>query len=1207
LKTRLLKYISAILICFFPFVKGFGQEVPYSNGGLNYYWNPFETAAPASDIGSFVYRNTTASNYTFTSTNSQTALNGSYSLSTVNRNVATVTNGISKQLLGTGVSYNGSTTYEWAILYKYSTSDAATSSDIVDYPNVVAGKCGWRYWFAAKTSTPTAQNDGFFMTQVGKELRISAPSQGVIYTATVEPNITYSIKFKIINGSRVVVYMNAYSPLKTEASTKVLQTNFGITMSSYSYTVLEANEARSATYHCQWDDIKLYIPTFTVNSITALSNGLNNSTLSQGQDDAIVYGFSIVSRGAFNIKEIDVDDDLGNSQQALSGAKLYSSTDNNFSTTADQSLNTYTVPSSGALNFATTTLNLGGTDQAGTVYNFFYTIDLLPNAKITSLQFKNLQVQYDNNNGYVTAISPATDGTAYTIAQAYTWAGGTSTSFNTASNWRLLQIYNNAITPALAPGASNYVYIPGTAINSPTASLSDVNIAGLTIDAGKSLTLSDVNLTVSNLLSSSGTIAFTGSLPNTFTINAGAYTNLANLSIIKTVKSTTLTLASSNSSKLNLTSTLNLQNATLATAGLLTLKSSSTVTASVSRLDQTTAGTIDAAITGNVIAERYVTGGSGYNQARSNYTYRNYRVMSSPVYTTSSSPNVYNFNYINNSAIVTGATGGYGPTTANPTLYLYREDFAGTTTSFTSGNFRAVTDVSTNTYPGTGFLFYFRGDKLNNLTAKTTTPFTAPESVVFANTGTLNQGSITAKNWQTGSTTLLRTATAASVSYGINLLGNPYASSINWDNTAGFTTTNISSTIYLFNPVTNQFDTYVRGNNGVGTGGSSQNIIASGQGFFVKVENTATPATTPTTGTLTFNEAAKSSSQLSGLNLLLGMPVVSEQAAGFIRLRLSLDSLNHDNVVIAFRDGTNEKFNAQEDATDLGGSGAYESLSVLSSDSVALAISSTPFVKKQQTIGLMVNATASGLYSLSLNELKNLAPVYEVWLKDNLKKDSLDLRSHPSYNFNIDKTKTTTFGKNRFQIVIRQNPAMALRLLDFSATKVTEGALLSWITENESNYTNFTVERSINGGKAFEVIGGFKSSDLGKYSMLDNAPVKGLNQYRLKQDDINGTITYSKVVNLTYSKATDNITINNLSVYPNPVNSTVNIAITPQSDAASYTIKITGDVGTLVKSATSTQPTWQDNVSGLRPGTYFVQVINNSTKAIVGNGKFIKL
>jgi hypothetical protein len=57
----------------------------------------------------------------------------------------------------------------------------------------------------------------------------------------------------------------------------------------------------------------------------------------------------------------------------------------------------------------------------------------------------------------------------------------------------------------------------------------------------------------------------------------------------------------------------------------------------------------------------------------------------------------------------------------------------------------------------------------------------------------------------------------------------------------------------------------------------------------------------------------------------------------------------------------------------------------------------------------------------------------------------------------------------------------------------------------------------------------------------------------------------------------------------------------------SYAIKIVSASGNVVKTATSSQPTWQNDVTTLLPGTYIVQVLNNADHSVVGKTTFVKL
>lgn len=77
------------------------------------------------------------------------------------------------------------------------------------------------------------------------------------------------------------------------------------------------------------------------------------------------------------------------------------------------------------------------------------------------------------------------------------------------------------------------------------------------------------------------------------------------------------------------------------------------------------------------------------------------------------------------------------------------------------------------------------------------------------------------------------TYTAAADS-GWNLVGNPYAATIDWDDAGNWTKTNIDNTIYIWDYTTSQYKTW----NGT-TGDLGDGLISPFQGFWVKANNTS--------------------------------------------------------------------------------------------------------------------------------------------------------------------------------------------------------------------------------------------------------------------------------------------------------------------------------------------------------------------------------
>ena len=92
------------------------------------------------------------------------------------------------------------------------------------------------------------------------------------------------------------------------------------------------------------------------------------------------------------------------------------------------------------------------------------------------------------------------------------------------------------------------------------------------------------------------------------------------------------------------------------------------------------------------------------------------------------------------------------------------------------------------------------------------------------------------------------TSSAGSNHDGWTMVGNPYASPIDWDS-PGWTKTNINNAIYIWDPDLRQYAAYV---GGVGTNGGSR-YIASSQAFWVQA-NAASPQ-------LRITESAKANCQ----------------------------------------------------------------------------------------------------------------------------------------------------------------------------------------------------------------------------------------------------------------------------------------------------------------------------------------------------------
>jgi len=704
--------------------------------------------------------------------------------------------------------------------------------------------------------------------------------------------------------------------------------------------------------------------------------------------------------------------------------------------------------------------------------------------------------------------------------------------------------------------------------------------------------------------------------------------------------------------------------------GTFTLQSDATGSASIGEVPQGR----NNAFTGTFTVQRYFQGGSTYSSGR--YVERSYRIISSCLNTgsTVNGNYVFGLNYIvgatagqttaansATNAFITGCTGG-STSAGNPSIYLYNEAYTPSNVTYISGNFLGITNITNSTTGGTisasdggtyslpvgtGVLFFFRGAATNWAT-RTVFPYIAPENVTLTTSGSLNVGAYTFKDWYApASSNIAYTGSGAgtnSAVRGFNMIGNPYPCALDWGTAysgSGMVRTNVAPTIWVFNPVTYQYDTYLSTSATTGTAtGNASRYVASGQGFIVQATAASPKLTISEYAKAVLNNngvagtgAVPAAAQMTGSNLLMGSPV-QDFVPQALRLKLAADSISYDDIVISFNANANRIYDPNQDAKYIPGIGASEGLASFSSDDIKLSINSVPLpiMDTREEIKLHVVGSKSGVYTFKRTELDAIPQVYDIWLMDKYKKDSLDIRNNTTYAFNIDLTDTASFGDNRFSIVLRQEPGLAVHLLNFTANKSISGSQISWVTDNEQNYTKFAVERSTDGGTTFNLIGGLSSSAVGNYSMLDKNPVTGSDTYRLKIEDLNGAISYSGPVTLIYGNSGNSA--GNIDIYPNPAVGVINLVVNqnttgfyasglsalqnansspvyvaPQTNngSKSYNIKITTMSGLVIMSSKSAASTWQNNVSKLAPGTYIVQVLNAADNSLVGKTTFVKL
>ncbi len=183
-------------------------------------------------------------------------------------------------------------------------------------------------------------------------------------------------------------------------------------------------------------------------------------------------------------------------------------------------------------------------------------------------------------------------------------------------------------------------------------------------------------------------------------------------------------------------------------------------------------------------------------------------------------------------------------------------------------------------------------------------------------------------------------------------------------------------------------------------------------------------------------------------------------------------------------------------------------------------------------------------------------------------------------------------------ICISNGPAagpLPVSLVDFTATKQNKVVDLNWQTSIEQNSSYFDVEFSRDGSK-FESIGKVKasasSSTLKNYSLKHLSPVNGLNYYRLKLVDVDGSFTYSAVRTVKFSNSMS------IAIMPNPTADRV--YITSNEGGILQSVSLYSISGKLLQQVNNFVLGKSIDLSTYSPSVYILKLLdkNGSTEVI---------
>ena len=428
---------------------------------------------------------------------------------------------------------------------------------------------------------------------------------------------------------------------------------------------------------------------------------------------------------------------------------------------------------------------------------------------------------------------------------------------------------------------------------------------------------------------------------------------------------------------------------------------------------------------------------------------------------------------------------------------------------------RPVTSTNVAIANEQGYMLYVRGDRTATA-ANSIHPFTT-----LRTTGTLKQGTQPA-------------VSISSVGSGYTLIGNPFASPIDFEQFAG--TTNLDQNFAIW-------DANLAGAHGLGgyrtvertgpgtyqqtpalAGGTIQDnsmrYIHSGQAFFLHA--------TGGTASIVLSENSKA---IVTPSINPFTPVAQER-----QLVVNLVTMDSNNV-LSLADGFRIRYDTSylaSTADDIQkGHNFSENLSSVRENKL-LIVEKRPVISGADTIFINMTGTTIRDYQFQVNPV-NFAQFNGVAsIKDNYLQTftTIDHTNISSYSFSIT-IDPASGNADRFQIIFTPLTTLPISMTSITAVQQNADVVVKWKVDNEYGVQRYEVQRSSD-ALNFVQFASQPPTDNNLHSVyynsLDRRAIDGVNFYRVKSVSMNGGIAYSGIVKLFLGKGNSNI-----SIYPNPV------------------------------------------------------------------------
>lgn len=723
-----------------------------------------------------------------------------------------------------------------------------------------------------------------------------------------------------------------------------------------------------------------------------------------------------------------------------------------------------------------------------------------------------------------------------------TWLG-INTNWNDASNW----------CGGLVPTATSDAFVPTGLVNYPVISTTQ-NVRNITIYSGASVTISNV-----------GELRIKGNYAN----NSGTITNngkiILNGTSLQSFPGSTATvgamnvLETDNAAGINIDKSFAVSGKLQPTAGTvslnnndITIQSGAAATANVGQLGATAAFNYNG--NGKFIIERYIP-------AR-----RAWRLLTAPV--TAATGGTINSTWqegankwpMGPATGVSNPNDGFGThisggtnangydqnVNGNPSIKVFSSGTWSGMPVITSLYSKKVTDEP-------GYMLFVRGSRAVDLTFGVST---VPNNTVLRTNGHLNVANVTP---------------LSITSTGLTVLGNPFASAINFNNIATLNGFSLGENkYYVWDPsltgsygvgawVTlayngSTYDRTVTTLNDYTSSGGSQGIDNVGtiqSGAAVMVDFGGSPKT------ITLDETIK----VDGSSSLLFRTIKKQ-----MRTNLYVENNNSSSLIDGVLVTYDPSYKNKADELDVNKLSNFSENFGLKREDKIFAIERRSFVDVRDTIFFNMAQMRVRNYQLafepdSMNQHNLACYLEDIYLN---KKTAVSLVEKTVVPFSI--TDNTSAAKDRFRLVF----SPWLRFTNCAASFKNEETIITWSVTGEIDLDKYEIERS-DDGVNFSVVGSVQCLENtmdASYGYSDVYAGAGNYHYRIKASGRYGMIAYSPVARVTVLKVSSS-----LYVFPNPAtDNKVYLQVSNRLPAGEYKLKLISTEGKIVTTKKITHP-----------------------------------